>query len=1114
MRRWGVLVVAATAAVIAAPLLAPSAASAGTVEQSAVVSADPANFTPNVLDGEVDSIAQVGDLIVLGGTFTQVQSVDGSQTYARNNVVAFNATTGAVTSFDPEPDGAVTTVIASADGQSVYLAGKFNTVSGQTRRKVAQVDLATGDNVSGFRNVAANGVVKDMRLVGNQLWVAGAFTSISGSSQAQLATLNATTGAADPFMGLSFAGTKHGGTTSVNKIDVTPDHTKLVGIGNFLTVDGQSRSQIFMLDISGASAALANWSTNFYTATCSSSFDTYMRDLDFAPDGSYFVVSTTGAYNGSTSACDTQARFNTDRTGTTVTPEWVSTTGGDTTYAVEVTGSAVYVGGHFRWLNNSFAGDKAGAGAVAREGIAALDPDNGLPLSWNPGRTRGVGVFDMLATSTGLWVGSDTDRIGNYEYHGRIAFFPLSGGETIQATPTATLPAGIVSLSPQATSGTSTAPSDVRLSQFTGTAVTQSSQTTGATSWSSVKGAFMLNGYVYLANSDGTFVKRSFDGTTWGSATSVNTQDLIVSLTAWHTNVSRTTGMFYDDGRIYYTQSNDSTLHMRYFTAEDDVVGALDHTQSTVSGLDLTKTRGMFRAGDSVFLIQSDGSLVRVGWSDGSFVAGTVTTVSGPKVDGVNWTSTASFPYQGANGATLNFPPTAQAAASCTDQTCTFSSAGSTDTDGSIASYAWDFGDGATSTAANPTHAYTASGTYTIKLTVTDNDGAQTSTTISQAVTFVDTPPTASFTSSCKNWDCTFDGSASTDAEGPIASYAWDFGDDTTAATGATASHSYTADGDYTVTLEVTDSAGQTTKTQKVVDVTYVYSPPTASYTYSCDSLTCSFDASGSSDPDGPIASYAWDFGDGTTGTGVTSDHTFSTSGSYDVKLVVTDGQNTTAQKTQTIDVNAIEKKISFVDSASSNRNAATHPVTVPSSAQAGDLLVLMFTSNSPTTAVTAPAGWTETAAPAASGVVGRVWTKVATASDIGSTVTETSAAVVKADATLLVYRGVDTTSPISAVKTDYATTGTSYTTPTVDVPQNGELVSYWAVKTSESNVFTAPGDVTTRSGSSGSGSGNIAALAADEGPLAAGSAGGLTATTSASGNKAFTVSLALQPAD
>lgn len=160
-----------------------------------------------------------------------------------------------------------------------------------------------------------------------------------------------------------------------------------------------------------------------------------MRDVDFAPDGSYFAVTSTGAFGGGSpvgTLCDTTTRWETVGAGND--PTWADYTGGDTTYGVAVTGTAIYVGGHMRWENNSFQGDQAGPGAVPREGIAALDPVNGLPLSWNPGRTRGVGAQALYATPTGLWVGSDTKKFAR-QLRQRIAFLPLAGGRAVPVVP-------------------------------------------------------------------------------------------------------------------------------------------------------------------------------------------------------------------------------------------------------------------------------------------------------------------------------------------------------------------------------------------------------------------------------------------------------------------------------------------------------------------------------------------------------------------------------------------------------------------------------------------------------------------------------------------------------
>jgi serine protease len=168
-----------------------------------------------------------------------------------------------------------------------------------------------------------------------------------------------------------------------------------------------------------------------------------------------------------------------------------------------------------------------------------------------------------------------------------------------------------------------------------------------------------------------------------------------------------------------------------------------------------------------------------------------------------------------------NTLPVASFTYSCTDLICDFDASASYDPDGSIVSYAWDLGDGATASGATASHTYAADGTYTVVLTVTDDASASASDSQNVSVSSgggENIPPVASFTYSCSDLICDFDASASYDPDGSIVSYAWDLGDGATAS-GATASHTYAADGTYTVVLTVTDDASATASDSQNVSV-------------------------------------------------------------------------------------------------------------------------------------------------------------------------------------------------------------------------------------------------------------------------------------------------------
>ncbi|WP_210509042.1 PKD domain-containing protein [Naasia sp. SYSU D00057] len=166
-----------------------------------------------------------------------------------------------------------------------------------------------------------------------------------------------------------------------------------------------------------------------------------------------------------------------------------------------------------------------------------------------------------------------------------------------------------------------------------------------------------------------------------------------------------------------------------------------------------------------------------------------------------------------------NKAPTAAFTSAVTDLAVVLDAASSTDSDGTLASYDWSFGDGTTGTGVGVEHSYAKAGTYPVTLTVTDDDGATATRTADVTVTAPNAAPTAEFTATPDELDLAVDASASADSDGRIAAYAWDFGDGGTA-TGATAQHTYAAGGTYTVTLTLTDDRKATGTTTHAVTVT------------------------------------------------------------------------------------------------------------------------------------------------------------------------------------------------------------------------------------------------------------------------------------------------------
>ena len=1125
------------------------ASSAAQQAQDRLVIDNPANYTPQVLDGEVDAIAQVGDTVIIGGLFSSVQEVGATSAVTRNNIVAFNRLTGKLsTTFLPALDGTVRGIAAAPDGKSIYIGGSFNSVNGVKALKVAQLDATTGAKVASFNPPNVNAIVRDVKLQSNRLFIAGEFTA----PRNLVAELSPSTGAVQPFTA-TFAGTSFPSTLNnggyapaqaaplVYKIDLNPGASKLAVVGNFATVNTQDRNQLALFDLIGPTTGqLSNWQTNrFRDSRCYNVFSYIPRDVEFSPDGSYFVVGTTGGYGqpggpAAKSMCDSVSRWNSSMTGSDLAPTWVDYSGGDSTYTVGVTGAAIYTGGHTRWFNNPFAGDAAGPGAVPREGISALDPTNGLPLSFNPGRVRGQGVFAFLATSDGLWVGSDTAFIGG-ENHGRIALLPLAtAGTKLVPQPTVTpLPVDVY----RAGAPQPAQPQPTNVLYRLNAGGPALAAVDGGPAWSADDGALRNTG----------------SNTSGGADAIMSLSPDVPSSTPWalYSAERWDPGLAGDGQELQYHFPVPVGKHVQVRVYMGNQCGCTSTVGSRVfsatidgspffTNLDLVGTFGHRVGGvvKNVAPITSDGSV------DITFLH----NVENPLVNGIEIIdadapvpSTAAQDtlskgrYAGSDADPAAAPTSlAPGGAAWSTTRGAFTANGklyTADSRGglSVRTITGTAFGAARAVALNGLGAFAVetqsmtglfyeNGRIFFTLAGDPNLYSRYFTTEDEVVgaeRFVVTGGTGTAWQNVAGMFLASNNVYTVDAPtGRLNATPWTPGSSADATGGSPSG---------TVAPAAGSLSDWRARALFTLPAAAVNTPPKAVARVTCGGATCTFDGSGSTDPGGSVSSWTWSFGDSTTATGQTTSHTYATSGSYPVTLTVTDAQGASAtDSTQSATVVVPPTQtISFVGASASTQtaSASTFTTSVPAGAQAGDGMLLSFSMNTAVATTPAvPVGWTlvKAVTPTSARPIGSwIWQKVAMANEANVTVTVTPGATNKGSLSLVAYRGTNATSPVadSALVLETVNRPT-HTTPvlTTSTP-GGWVVSYWADKSGATQGWTAPAGQQTRTTFTSTLAGHVSALVTDGGQASTGPVGGITATGGDSELNAVMGTILLVPA-
>ncbi|MFB7251395.1 PKD domain-containing protein [Microbacterium sp. NPDC056234] len=207
-----------------------------------VVTADPLP-TVQIDSGYVWAQTTIGNTVYAAGSFSNARAAlaePGTNLTPRTNILAFDITTGNLLPFAPQVNGVIKAVAASPDGSRIYIGGSFNQVNGQTRWGIAALDAQTGALVPGFTPSIGGSGVYGLAVTADTIYVAGSFTQANGTARANLAAFATANGALRPWAPTT--------DQQADAIVVDPGGQHIIAAGRFYLVNGVVQRGMAALD--------------------------------------------------------------------------------------------------------------------------------------------------------------------------------------------------------------------------------------------------------------------------------------------------------------------------------------------------------------------------------------------------------------------------------------------------------------------------------------------------------------------------------------------------------------------------------------------------------------------------------------------------------------------------------------------------------------------------------------------------------------------------------------------------------------------------------------------------------------------------------------------------